>query len=471
MKYQIALVVFGLAGVLTSVTSSVAKVEEGIWRDLEKSVLINVKVTFRKSDTAAAFDRFYSLKLKSREAILTTQHAILKDHADAVQSDVTSMLNKAASKRHYLDQLWISNELIVRDVDRETVEKLRDHRDVESLIAEEFFQLEKTVEGHSYDVRDYNNTILDQWNIENIGANLVWNKTMGENIVIGSIDTGALHTHISLFPTYRGTDDGSHEYNWRAPSTNTSTPSDNVGHGTHCIGTHSGINGIGVAPNSRWISCKGCQTTSCSSFDLESCGNFMACPTNTTGGAALCTKAPKIVSNSWTFGKGKQTWYNSILTAWRNAGINGVFAIGNSGTACKTVESPADQPLAFGVGSITNTNTLSYFSSVGPGPANAYKPNVVAPGTSITSASNGSNTTFAVMSGTSMATPHVSGLLALLRSAFPNLTPEEAQNKVTAGAVAHSSTGSRICDGIRENIRPNYHVGYGRINATNTLAP
>lgn len=82
------------------------------------------------------------------------------------------MLNKAADsgKSHYLDRLWISNELIVRDVDREIIEKLIDRPDVESLIAEEFIQLEETEEGKSFDIRDYNNTIVNQWDVVNVGA-------------------------------------------------------------------------------------------------------------------------------------------------------------------------------------------------------------------------------------------------------------------------------------------------------------
>lgn len=466
MNYQIAFVVFGLACVLAN---PLAKVQEGVWRDLEKSDLINVKVTFKKGDTVSAYDRFYSLRLTSRTAILETQHAILKDHADVVQEDVSSMLNKAAEagKKHYLDQLWISNELIVRDVDREIIEKLRDHPDVESLIAEEFIQLEETEEGESFDISDYNNTILNQWGVVNVGAPEVWSRTQGQNVVIGNIDTGARHTHIMIAPTYRGNNAGeNHDYNWRAPTGNAAAPTDTNGHGTHCIGTHSGTQGIGVAPQSRWISCRGCATAACSRFDLESCGNFMACPTNTAGGAAQCGRAPHIVNNSWG-GAGGQTWYNDVLTAWRNAGINGVFAIGNSGTACGTAGSPGDQPLAFGVGSITSTNTLSTFSSVGPGPENSVKPNVAAPGTSVASASHLNDTGLRTLSGTSMASPHAAGVLALVRSARPGLTVVQSQIAVTDGAVPHAS-GGRTCVGRPEGARPNNHAGYGRISAANS---
>jgi subtilisin family serine protease len=463
MKYQIALVVFGLACALAS---PVARVEEQIWKNLEESELTNVLVTFKKIDTKSAYDRFYSLRLTTREAILETQHAILKDHADVVQADVTAMLEGKArlGKKHYLDQLWITGELIVRDVDKETVEMLSRHPDVESLVAEQFIPLLETIEGDSFEINE-NNTILNQWGVVNVQAPAAWARGFhGQGVTIGNVDTGARHTHVTLAPTYRGNNPGeNHNYNWRAPTGNAATPSDTNGHGTHCIGTHSGTQGIGVAPQSRWIACRGCATASCSTFDLNTCGNFMACPTNTAGGAAQCARAPRITSNSWG-GGGGSTWYNPILTAQQNAGIQPVFAIGNSGTACSTVGSPGDQPLAFGVGSITSTNTLSTFSSVGPGPGNSVKPEVAAPGTSVASASHLADNTLRTLSGTSMACPHVSGALALVFSARPGSSLAAARNSVTGSALAHVS-GGRTCAGRAEGARPNNHVGHGRINA------
>jgi subtilisin family serine protease len=464
MKYQIALVVFGLACVLAN---PIARVEEQILKNLDDNEYTNVMVTFRRANTKAAYDRFYALKLTTREAILDTQHAILKDHADIVQADVKSMLDQdiVEGKIHYLEQLWITNELIVRDVDRETVEKLRNHPDVESLVAEQFIPLEETEEGESFDLNDYNNTILNQWGVVNVNAPAAWARGFtGTGVTIGNVDTGARHTHVALSPTYRGNNAGeNHNYNWRAPTGNAATPSDTNGHGTHCIGTHSGTQGLGVAPNSRWTACRGCATASCSTFDLNGCGNFMNCPTNTAGGAAQCGRAPRIVSNSWG-GGGGSTWYNPILTAYRNNGIAAVFAIGNSGTACNTAGSPGDQPLAFGVGSTTSTNTLSTFSSVGPGPGGATKPNVAAPGTSVASASHLNDTGLRTLSGTSMACPHVSGALALVFQARPGSTVVAAQNSVQGGALAHAS-GGRTCGGVAEGSRPNHHAGHGRINA------
>lgn len=441
MKYHIAFVVLGLACAVLA--QSVARVEEKIWKNLEESETTNVKVSFRKANTKAAFERFNSLKLTTRDAKLNTQYAILKDHADIVQADVTSILNKARSygKRHEIAQLWISNELIVRNVDKEVVEILRDHPDVESLEAEWFIQLEDVME-EPYVAPRSNNSILNQWGVVNVNALQVWAAgNTGVGSVVGVIDTGARATHVALRYTYRGNDPGqNHNYNWFAPTGQAAVPSDTNGHGTHVIGSASGTEGIGVAPGSRWITCRGCATASCSNFDLTQCGNWMACPTNTAGGAADCTRAPNVVNNSWG-GGGNNPWYDAIITAWRNAQITPIFSAGNSGPGCSTLLSPGDRPLAVGIGSITSTNIRSGFSSNGPTVDGRRNPHIAAPGTSVASASHLDDTSLRTLSGTSMAAPHASGVVALLVASNRQITVPQVIAALQQGGVPHSTAG------------------------------
>ncbi len=440
MKYLIAFAVLGLACAVLA--TSVARVEEKIWQNLAESETTNIKVSFRKANTKAAFERFNLLKLTSRNAKLNAQYSILKDHADVVQADVTSILTKAASygKRHEIAQLWISNELIVRNVDKEIVEILRDHPDVESLEAEWFIQLEDVME-EPY-IAPRNNTILNQWGVVNTGAPEVWaTQNYGEGAVVGVIDTGARATHVALRYTYRGNDAGeNHNYNWFAPTGQAAIPSDTNGHGTHVIGSASGTEGIGVAPRSRWITCRGCATAACSNFDLTQCGNWMACPTNTAGGAAQCDRAPHVVNNSWG-GGGNNPWYDAIITAWRNVNISPIFSAGNSGPGCSTLLSPGDRPLSIGIGSITATNIRSGFSSNGPTVDGRRNPHIAAPGTSVPSASHLDDVSLRTLSGTSMSAPHAAGVVALLVSRNRSITVPAVIAALQAGGIAHSPAG------------------------------
>lgn len=435
MKYHITLVVLGL--VCSVIATSAARVEEKIYKNLEQADTTNVKVTFRKANTKAAFEQFNSLKLTSRNAKLNSQYSILKDHADVVQADVTSVLKKASAlgKKYKIAQLWISNELIVRNVDKDMVEILRKHPDVASLEAERFIQLDDVME------EPRNNTILNQWGVNNVGAPQVWNAgNRGTGAVVGVIDTGARATHAALRYTYRGNQDQNHNYNWFDPAGQDIAPSDNNGHGTHVIGSASGTEGIGVAPGSFWITCRGCASFGCSNFDLTECGNWMACPTNIDGTVPDCSKAPNVVNNSWGGGS-NNPWYDAIITAWRNVDIVPIFSAGNAGFDCQTLISPGDRPLAISVGATLDNNQRSGLSSIGPTVDGRINPFIVAPGNDIYSASHIDDTSFISLSGTSMAAPHISGVVALLFSRNPNLTVAQITAALRDGAIPHVPVG------------------------------
>ncbi len=288
-----------------------------------------------------------------------------------------------------------------------------------------------------------NNTISnEQWGIVNIGAPQVWNAgNRGTGAVVGVIDTGARATHVALRYTYRGNRPGeNHNYNWFAPTGHADIPSDNNGHGTHVIGSACGTESIGVAPGSYWITCRGCATAGCSDFDLTECGNWMACPTNTAGTAADCSKAPNVVNNSWG-GGANNPWYDAVISAWRNVGIVPIFSAGNAGFDCQTLISPGDRPLAISVGATLTNNQRSGLSSMGPTIDGRINPFIVAPGNEIYSASHLDDTSFVSLSGTSMASPHIAGVVALLFSRNPNLTVPQVTAALQAGAIPHAYVG------------------------------
>jgi len=466
MKLQIALVVFGLA---CSALAVPAKVEQDVYRALEVADTTTIIVTFKKSDTPAALKRFESLRLSSRVARLNTMHALLKDHADTVQADVMSMLVKVgATKNFRVEQSWATAELIIYGVDLETVELLRSHPDVETLVAEQWFPLDDVME--EFSTLD-NNTIQNEWGILNTQAPEAWAAGFnGGGVLAGIIDTGCRHTHESLNPTYAGTAQGSPQYVWFDPGNVGSTvPVDPNGHGTHVIGSISGIHGLGVAPGSRWMTCRGCAGAACSNAHLLSCGNFIACPTNTAGTAPDCSRAPNLVNNSWGGGS-NNAWYDGIIAAWRAVHIMPIFAAGNSGPGCNTANSPGDRIGAIGVGSITIANASSGFSSNGPTVGDGrQKPEVSAPGTSVVSATHLADVGTRTLSGTSMAAPHAAGVFAVLLSQRPTLTVDQALAIVRATAIQVPPQG-RTCAGVPDSARPNHHHGSGRVSALAVLS-
>ncbi len=301
------------------------------------------------------------------------------------------------------------------------------------------------------------------WNITLLGADRVWRDygVKGQGITVASIDTGVEYTHDALFPNYK-CGNGPHIPCWYDPSAicpDPNVPCDNVGHGTHTMGTMVGDDNptlrynVGMAPDARWIACKGCEDYWCSDYALTACAEWLLAP----GGNP--DNRPHVVNNSWG-GYGCDTWYQSSVRAWRAAGIFPAFAAGNSGPGCNSLDSPGDYPESFATGATDSSDQIAYFSSRGPSCWGEIKPEVVAPGVSVCSSVPG-NTWDCSYSGTSMASPHSAGLVALLWSAEPDLVGdiEATEYAITSTAVCRSDTscGGEAC---HNNV-----YGWGRVDA------
>ncbi|WP_246002324.1 S8 family serine peptidase [Allorhizocola rhizosphaerae] len=268
-----------------------------------------------------------------------------------------------------------------------------------------------------------------EWGVDRIGAPRVWNElgTRGEGIVVANIDTGAQFDHPALASKYRGrADNGAidHNYNWHDPSNicPTAAPCDNHGHGSHTMGTmvgdDGGSNQIGVAPGAKWIAAKGCETNGCSEEALLSSGEWIIAPTDLNGANPRPDLAPDIVNNSWG-GDGYDPFYEEIVAAWLAAGIFPAFSNGNSGPSCSTSGSPGMYEESYSSGMFDINNVIDPDSSRGAGENGDIKPNLAAPGVNVRSSVPGNG--YASATGTSMASPHTAGTVALIWSASPAL--------------------------------------------------
>ena len=99
-----------------------------------------------------------------------------------------------------------------------------------------------------------------------------------------------------------------------------------------------------------------------------------------------------------------------------------MFSAGNSGPGCGTAGSPGDYPQSYGVGAYDINNNIAGFSSRGASAVDGgTKPNLAAPGVAVRSSTAGGDNSYAQFSGTSMASPHASGVVALVWSAAPGM--------------------------------------------------
>ncbi len=409
-------------------------------------------------------------------------------HAEETQSGIRALL---ASENVNYRSFWITN-MLVAEVDRSLLLRLAERSEVASIHSNR----------GSFSAEPADSGILTpgdelaavpaaaEWNITNVNAPGVWSLGYtGQGIVIGEISTGVRWTHAAIKAKYRGWNGttASHDYNWHdavvsgggSCGPNTPQPCDDNGSGTHNVGVIIGDDGsanqVGVAPGAKWIGCRSLNTGNGTVITYLECLQFMLAPTDSNGMNPDSTRRPHILNSVWecTAASGC-TNGNELSTAMGNLRAAGIFvssAAGNDGPACSTIAGPpASYRSVFTVGSITSTNALSSFSSRGPvssGGLLHLKPNLTAPGSSIRSATNTSDSAYTSFSGTSRSASHVSGIVALLWSARPEIARDVlATTRVLQGSASPSVTlTAQTCGGISSTQIPNYSFGFGRVDA------
>lgn len=394
-----------------------------------------------------ALDRAFSITDRAARARFVAQS--LKSTAEKSQAGVRGYLKgRAVDYRAF----WIENRIFIPKGDLELARALARRPDVAAILPESVFQLPPL----RVDMAP-----SSDWNVSKVRAEQIWPVSMGVGIVVASIDTGVQYDHPALVNQYRGkTASGfSHAGNWYDPTDLCgAAPCDNMGHGTHTMGTMVGDGGagnqIGVAPGAQWISCKGCSGSSCFSVHLIACAQWVLDPV----GAA----PPHIVNNSWSGASGS-AWYQEYVRNWVAAGIFPAFSAGNAGPACGTVASPGDYPESFASGASDALDLVASYSARGPSAFGGVKPDVMAPGSGVRSSYPPS--TYASMSGTSMASPHAAGAAALVWAAAPAYRGNAAGTAQLLRATALARTTSESCGGIPAGASPNNTYGAGLLDA------
>ena len=302
-----------------------------------------------------------------------------------------------------------------------------------------------------------------------VRAPQVWEllHATGEGAVVGVVDTGVVASHPDLSGRWRG---GANS--WKDLVKGKTGRYDDNGHGTHVTGTavgHAGVNAnrIGVAPGAQYIACKAFTATGTSdTAKILGCLQFMADP----DGNPATDDLPDVVNGSWGGNlECDQTFRLAVQALW-HLDVVSVFAGGNGGVPT----APAAYPESIAVGAVDRDNVVAWFSGQGPptcrGPGAVY-PDLVAPGVLVRSAWPGGKRK--TLMGTSMAAPHVSGTVALLRGVKPQLSAAAIVNVLRATGADLGAVGPDDIYGygLVDAFRAVSCLSLGTVNGCRALCP
>lgn len=270
-----------------------------------------------------------------------------------------------------------------------------------------------------------------------------WGITRGsKSVVVAVVDTGIDYRHPDLKANMWSLPDAANVHGFNAV-TNSNDPMDDNSHGSHCAGTIGAVQNnrlgvAGVAPNVSLMAVK--------FLDGEGSGS----DADAIRGIDWAREhGAKVMSNSWG-GGGESTALREAIERAGAAGIVFVAAAGNDGVLNDGGDhwpSNYSQTMdnVISVAASTNRDELADFSNYG-----FRTVDLMAPGQAIWSTvPNGG---YKWYSGTSMATPHVAGAVALLLAKEPNLTPREIKARLRSSVDPIASVRNMLVSGGRLNV-------------------
>lgn len=289
------------------------------------------------------------------------------------------------------------------------------------------------------------------WGLQRIAAGAGWDIQDGSDVVIADIDTGIDYTHPDLVANMwtnpgeipgDGIDNDGNGYVDDVHGVNaawgTGNPMDDNGHGTHTAGTigavgNNGVGVVGVAWHVKLMALKFLNANGGGTIaDAIRAINYMV-KMKTQYGINIVA-----ANNSWGGGGFSQPLYDAIKRA-RDAGIVFVAAAGNeANNNDQNPTYPASYQIenVLSVGAIDRSDKSAYFSNFGTSVS------IAAPGVGIISTVPGGG--YASLSGTSMATPHVTGAIALLAGLTPTLSFGEIISRVKGSGTYLASLSGKV---------------------------
>ncbi|GLB42668.1 putative peptidase S8 family protein [Lyophyllum shimeji] len=313
-----------------------------------------------------------------------------------------SVLGEAKAKSTHAD--WEIINGFASELDEATLDHLRAHPDVEYIEEDGIMHTMTTQTNAPWGIaRLSSSTKLANQDTSALTFSYTYDASAGSGVDIYIVDTGVLTTHSQFGGRAR----------WGATFGGYAS-ADGNGHGTHCAGTAAGSQ-YGVAKAASIIAVKVLDDSGSGAVsDIVSGLNWVLSSARSSG-------RPSIVSMS--LGGSASTSLDNAVATLTSGGVHVAVAAGNSNTDAGST-SPARAPSAVTVGASTIADARASFSNYGS------VVDIFAPGQNIISAWIGSNTATNNISGTSMATPHIAGLIAYLIALQGNVSPASMSSKI-----------------------------------------